>query len=148
MRTHEQDGVDYFFISEQQFQEKIEAADFVEWEMVYPGRYYGTYKSELMKTWNNEQVPILDIDVKGALHVMDQYPGQCLSLFIQAPTIEELKRRLESRGTETPESLKIRLDKVEYEMGFKEKFSKVIVNDNLKRACEETVAIVAEFLAN
>jgi len=145
-RPKEEDGVDYFFISEQDFKEKIELGDFVEWEMVYPGRYYGTYKSELKRTWSNSQVPILDIDVKGAIHVMQQYPGQCLSLFIQAPNLAELRRRLESRGTETPETLQARLDKVEFEMGFKDQFHHVIVNDQLERACQETEDIVAAFL--
>lgn len=146
MRPKEEDGVDYFFITEQDFKNKIELGDFVEWEMVYPGRYYGTYKSELNRTWNNSQVPILDIDVKGAIHVMQQYPGQCLSLFIQAPDLAALQQRLEKRGTETPETLKARLDKVEFEMGFKDRFDHVIVNDQLDRACEETEKIVAGFL--
>lgn len=148
MRAHESDGVDYFFISEQEFKDKIESGNFAEWEMVYPGRYYGTYKSELLKTWTNHQVPILDIDVKGALHVMDQYPGQCLSLFIQPPSIDELERRLVGRGTETPESLKTRLDKAEYELAFKDRFNKVIVNDKLEQACDETASLVEKFLSS
>lgn len=148
MRAHEKDGQDYYFISEQEFRDKIDAGEFAEWEMVYPGRYYGTYKSELIRTWKNHQTPILDIDVKGAIHVMSQYPGQCLSLFIQPPSIEELERRLVGRGTETPESLKMRLDKAEYELAFRNHFDQVVVNDRLEIACAETTALVQDFLSS
>ena len=118
-RGEEKEGVDYYFMSTQAFQHKIQENEFVEWEMVYEGKYYGTLKSELARLWNNQQVPVLDIDVKGAIHVQQQYPNSCLSIFIQPPSVEELKRRLQSRGTETEESLQARVNKASYEISFK-----------------------------
>src|SRR6195952_4761829 len=108
-RGFEKDGVDYYFISTQAFQHKIQENEFVEWEMVYEGKYYGTMKNELLRIWNNGQVPVLDIDVKGAIHVQEQFREHCLSIFIEPPSIETLKRRLESRGTETVDSLATRI---------------------------------------
>ncbi len=90
-------GVDYYFMSLEEFQHKIQNQEFIEWEMVYEGRYYGTLKLELQRLRNNNKIPILDIDVKGAIHVQEQYPEQSLSIFVQPPSIEELKRRLEFR---------------------------------------------------
>jgi guanylate kinase len=145
-RFNEVDGRDYYFISEKQFQEKIAESAFVEWEMVYEGKYYGTLKTELQRMWNEGLVPVLDIDVKGAIHVQKQYPGQCLSIFIQAPNVDELRKRLESRGTETPETLHTRLSKAAYEMSFKDSFHAIIVNDVLEQAQQKAVQIVGEFL--
>lgn len=144
-RGEEKDGVDYYFISTQAFQHKIQENEFVEWEMVYEGKYYGTLKSELVRLWNNQQVPVLDIDVKGAIHVQQQYPGNCMSVFIQPPSVEELKRRLESRGTETPESLQARVNKASYEISFKQHFDHIIVNDNLPNACSQATELVSAF---
>ena len=93
-RANEVDGKDYYFMSEAEFQHKIKAKEFAEWEMVYEGKYYGTLKSELERIWANGQVPVLDIDVKGALHVQKQYPINTLSLFIEPPSVDELKKRL------------------------------------------------------
>jgi guanylate kinase len=114
--------------------------------MVYEGKYYGTLKIELQRIWNNNQVPLLDIDVKGAIHVQQQYPKSLLTLFIEPPSIEELKKRLESRGTETAESLQARVNKASYELSFKDHFDKCILNDDFKRACAEAETIVKEFL--
>ena len=113
-RGQEKNGVDYYFMSTQSFQHKIQENEFVEWEMVYEGKYYGTLKSELVRIWNNQQVPVLDIDVKGAIHVQQQYPGSSMSIFIDPPSIDELRRRLDSRGTETPESLQARVNKASF----------------------------------
>jgi len=146
-RAHEQNGVDYHFMTVADFKQKIQNDEFVEWEMVYEGKYYGTLKSEMQRIWNNKQVPILDIDVKGAIHVQGLYPQQTLSVFIEPPGIDELKRRLESRGTETAETLQARLSKASYEISFKHSFQKVIVNDELKKACAEAERIVEDFLA-
>ncbi len=146
-RPHEKDGVDYYFISVEDFQLKIRDHAFVEWEMVYEGKYYGTLKSEINRIWNHQQVPILDIDVKGAIHIRDLYAKETLSLFIDPPSIDELRRRLESRGTETAESLQARISKAAYEISFKHTFDKVIVNDDLQRACNEAAAIVSSFLS-
>lgn len=146
-RAHEQNGVDYHFMTVADFKQKIQNDEFVEWEMVYEGKYYGTLKSEMQRIWNNKQVPILDIDVKGAIHVQGLYPQQTLSVFIEPPGIDELKRRLESRGTETAETLQARLNKASYEISFKHSFQKVIVNDELKKACAEAERVVEDFLA-
>jgi guanylate kinase len=145
-RGEEKDGVHYHFISEAAFKQKIEANAFVEWEMVYEGSYYGTLKAELDRIWQLGKTPILDIDVKGAIHLQDQFPNQCLSIFIEPPSVEELKKRLESRGTETPESLANRVNKASYELSFKTHFHKTIVNADLAQACAETEAVIKEFL--
>lgn len=145
-RDYETDGADYYFISAEQFKQKIQANEFVEWEMVYEGKYYGTLKSELQRIWDNNQCPLLDIDVKGAIHVQQQYPETSMTIFIEPPSVEELKRRLESRGTETPESLQARVNKASYEISFKEHFNRSIINDDLGKACDEAEDIVTSFL--
>ncbi|HET6993454.1 MAG TPA: guanylate kinase [Chitinophagaceae bacterium] len=145
-RNYETNGVDYYFIPLEDFQARIKKKEFAEWEMVYEGKYYGTLKSELERIWNNKQVPLLDIDVKGAIHVQQQYPKSLLTLFIEPPSIEELKKRLESRGTETAESLQARVNKASYELSFKDHFDRCILNDDFKRACSEAETIVGEFL--
>jgi len=147
-RQNEKDGADYYFISADDFKTKIKQKEFAEWEMVYEGKYYGTLKSELKRIWDLNKVPVLDIDVKGALHVQQQYPENTLSIFIQPPSVDELKNRLLSRGTETEESLNARVNKAAYEIGFKEHFNKVIVNDILENACIEAKDILTEFLEN
>ncbi len=145
-RGNEKDGVDYHFISEEIFKEKIQHNEFAEWEMVYEGKYYGTLKSELERIWKEKKIPVLDIDVKGAIHMQQQYPVNSLSLFIEPPSVEELKTRLESRGTETAESLGARINKAAYELSFKEQFNKHIINDDLQRACAEAEKIVGDFI--
>lgn len=145
-RGEEKDGVHYHFISEEDFKHKIEENAFVEWEMVYEGSYYGTLKTELERIWNLGKTPILDIDVKGAIHLQDQFPNRCLSIFIEPPSVAELKKRLESRGTETAESLANRVNKASYELSFKNHFHKNILNDDLERACSETEQVIKEFL--
>jgi guanylate kinase len=145
-RSYETEGVDYYFIPLDDFKQKIKNKDFAEWEMVYEGKYYGTLKSELQRIWNNNQVPLLDIDVKGAIHVKQQYPKSLLTIFIEPPSIDELKRRLESRGTESAESLQARVNKASYEISFKDHFDESIVNDNFERACAEAEGMVAKFL--
>ena len=114
--------------------------------MVYEGKYYGTLKSELERMWKAGKIPVLDIDVKGAIHVQQQYPGHCLSIFIQAPTVDTLRNRLESRGTETPQSLATRLNKAAYEMSFKDSFNAIIVNDVLEHAQQKAKEVVEDFL--
>ena len=145
-RSYETNGVDYYFIPLQDFKQKIQHNEFIEWEMVYEGKYYGTLKSELQRLWDNNQCPLLDIDVKGAIHVQQQYPDTSLTIFIEPPSVDELKKRLESRGTETAESLQARVNKASYEISFKEHFNKSIVNDDLERACAKAEEIVKEFL--
>ncbi|MCK9403453.1 MAG: guanylate kinase [Chitinophagaceae bacterium] len=145
-RGREQNGVDYYFMSVAEFRKRIDANAFVEWEMVYEGKYYGTLKSELERIWNMGKIPMLDIDVKGAIHVQQQFAGDCLSVFIQPPSVAELRRRLESRGTETPESLNTRVNKASYEMSFNHHFTKTILNDDLEKACKETETVISDFL--
>lgn len=145
-RGVEKDGVDYYFLDMPDFKQKIQRNEFVEWEMVYEGKYYGTLKIELQRIWNEQKIPILDIDVKGAIHVKQQYPLSAISLFIEPPSVAELKSRLENRGTETPESLSARVNKAAYEISFKDQFDKLIVNDNLKHACSEAEQIIRNFI--
>lgn len=145
-RGKEVDGVDYHFISEEDFKQKIREESFIEWEMVYEGKYYGTLKTELERIWLQNKIPVLDIDVKGAIHVQQQFPSTSLSLFIQPPSVEELKKRLMGRGTESEESLQARLNKAAYELSFKQHFNEVIINDQLEKACAEATKIVGDFL--
>jgi len=145
-RGYEKDGVDYHFISEEEFKQKIQHEEFVEWEMVYEGKYYGTLKSEMQRIWSENKIPVLDIDVKGAIHVQQQYPETSLSLFIEPPSVDVLRNRLESRGTENAESLAARINKSAYELSFKDQFNRHIVNDDLARACSEAEELVLEFI--
>jgi guanylate kinase len=145
-RPDEIDGVDYYFLTLEEFQHKIQNQEFVEWEMVYEGRYYGTLKSELQRLRAKNKIPILDIDVKGAIHIQEQYPEESLSIFVQPPSIEELKRRLKLRATESAEALEDRLNKAAYEISFRHHFNKIIINDNLQYACEEARHVIGEFL--
>jgi guanylate kinase len=145
-REKEKEARDYYFISIDEFNYKIQHNEFVEWEMVYEGHYYGTLKSELERIWKNRQTPILDIDVKGAIHVQQQFLDQCFSIFIEPPSIDELKRRLEGRGTENDETMNARINKAAYEISFKHHFHKIIVNNDLTNACREAESAVEAFL--
>jgi guanylate kinase len=146
-RGNEQSGVDYYFMSPEEFTHKIQHEEFIEWEMVYEGKYYGTLKSELDRIWSLGKVPLLDIDIKGAIHIQQQFPEQTLSLFIEPPSIDELKRRLMSRGTESEASLHARVSKAAYELSFKQSFHHVIVNADLSTACQEAESKVMEFIS-
>ncbi|MCO5241609.1 MAG: guanylate kinase [Chitinophagaceae bacterium] len=141
-REGETDGRDYYFLSEETFRQKIQQNEFVEWEMVYEGKYYGTLQSELERIRETGRIPVLDIDVKGALHIQRRFPGSSVSLFIEPPSVEELRKRLESRGTETPESLQARVNKASYELSFRNHFDHIIVNNNLATACREAEEII------
>ena len=145
-RGTEQNGTDYYFISEEAFKFKIQHNEFIEWEMVYEGKYYGTLRSELEKIWKEGKVPVLDIDVKGAIHVQQQFNAGTLSLFIEPPSVAELKKRLESRGTETAESLAARVNKASYELSFKDHFHRSVINADLVTACNAAEEIVGDFL--
>lgn len=147
-RAGETDGQDYHFISVQQFQQSIASDEFIEWEMVYEGKYYGTLKKEINRIWEQSKIPLVDIDVKGALNVQNQYRAVAKSIFIQAPSIETLRQRLEKRGTETAESLAERIDKAEFELSFASSFDHIIINDDLETATKSLIQIVADFLKN
>lgn len=145
-RPGEVNGRDYHFYTEEEFRNLVHEEAFVEWEMVYIGKYYGTLKSEIQRIWDEGKTPVVDIDVKGALTIKDKYPYNSLSIFIKAPSTEELKRRLENRNSESAEMIKERLDKAEYELSFAPRFDKTIVNDDLDRAAAELNDTVISFL--
>lgn len=145
-RKNEKEGKDYYFIPENEFKEKIHNKEFLEWEMVYEGKYYGTLKSDIERIWKEKKIPVLDIDVQGAIHVLQQYPVNTIAIFIQAPSVEELKKRLQLRGSETEASLQARLNKSAYEMTFKNYFENIIVNEKFAEACKETEKIIRKFL--
>ncbi len=145
-RGKEKDGVDYYFMSLDDFEDKIQKNEFIEWEMVYEGNYYGTLKTEIERIWAQGKTPMLDIDVKGAIHVQRQFPDNSLTLFVQPPSVDELRKRLEGRGTDTPENIATRLSKAAYELSFNHSFDKVIVNDDLDKACKETEATIQAFV--
>jgi guanylate kinase len=147
-RKNEKEGKDYYFISDEDFKHKIHNKEFLEWEMVYEGKYYGTLKSDISRIWKEKQVPVLDIDVQGAIHVQQQYPVNTIAIFIQAPSVEELKNRLQKRGSETDDSLLARLNKSTFEMTFKNHFENIIVNEDFEAACKEVEKIVGDFLIN
>ncbi len=145
-RAGETDGVDYYFLDEADFRQKIDEDAFVEWEMVYAGKYYGTLKTELERIWASGRYPLVDIDVMGALAVMNKYHEQCLTVFIQAPSIEELRQRLITRGTETEQTLEERVKKADFELGYAHQFQKVIINDNLEVAANELKETISDFI--
>lgn len=144
-RAGETPGSDYYFITPQEFTRRVEAGEFAEWEMVYEGKFYGTLHSELQRIWDQRQAPLLDIDVKGGLRIKEQYP-QSLSLFIEPPSLEVLRERLAARGTETPDSLQMRLNKASEECSYSNQFDHIIVNDQLEKACKEAVSLVKDYL--
>ncbi len=146
MRQGEIDGVDYYFFSPQDFKQKIDQQEFLEWEEVYKNQYYGTLKSELYRIWSKNMHVIFDVDVVGGLNIKKQFQDKALSVFIMPPSLEELKNRLQSRGTETEESLQKRLQKAEQELSFAPKFDKVVLNDNLEQAVEQTYNLVKKFI--
>ena len=146
IRGGETDGVDYIFISEVQFKEKINKEQFVEWQMVYPGMYYGTTVDEMKRIWSEGKTPLLDIDVKGALNVKKMFGKQVLTIFIEPPSIEILQERLMRRGTESAEHINTRISKAKEEMEYRDSFDKVIMNDDLERATNEVTEMIAKFL--
>ena len=145
-RGNEKDGVEYHFISPAKFEAHIYQNDFLEYEMVYEGVYYGTLKSELTRIWNLGKMPVLDIDVKGAIKIQKQLKENCLSIFIMPPSIEVLKQRLENRKTETPENIQMRLDKAAFEISFSNQFNVIIQNNDLTTAYTETEKVISNFL--
>ena len=145
-RGNEKDGVEYHFISLEKFEEHIAQNDFLEYEMVYEGVYYGTLKSELTRIWNLGKMPVLDIDVKGAIKIQKQLEENCLSIFIMPPSIEVLKQRLENRKTETAENIQMRLDKASFEISFSNQFNAIIQNNDLTTAYTETKKVISNFL--
>ena len=145
-RGEEKDGVEYFFLTPEAFKEKIENDEFLEYEEVYENRFYGTLKAQVERQREAGQNVVFDVDVKGGVNIKKHYGNKALSLFIQPPSIEELRRRLEGRGTDTQEAIEQRLAKAAYELTFAPKFDRVVVNDDLEIAKQETFNIINDFL--
>jgi guanylate kinase len=145
-RPGEEHAKDYYFYTDTEFQQMIEDDAFVEWEMVYTGKYYGTLKSELNRIWNSDRYPLVDIDVNGALAIQKKHPRTSLSIFIQAPSIEVLRERLLLRGTETPQTLEERIDKAKFELTFSNQFDRIVVNNDLDFATRELMEVVENFI--
>lgn len=145
-RGEEKDGVEYYFLSPEDFRKRIAAGDFLEYEEVYTDKFYGTLKSEVERIFKEGNNVIFDVDVVGGCNIKKYYGNRALSVFIQPPSVEELRRRLVSRNTDSPEVIESRLAKAEYELGFAKQFDVVIVNDDLDKAKEETLRTVRNFL--
>ena len=145
-RGEEVHGREYYFISNEEFSRRVEAGEFVEWEQVYAGRCYGTLKSEIERIWAKGHVVIFDVDVKGGVNLKNYFGDDAFSVFIKAPSIEELRRRLVLRGTDTPEAREERVAKASEEMTWQDKFDFVLVNDDLQTAYAEAEKAVAAFL--
>jgi guanylate kinase len=146
MRPGEVHGKDYFFITADEFRERIRRGNFVEWEEVYPGLFYGTPKAELERIWKEGRTPIFDVDVKGGISLKDYFRERSLAIYIRPPSLKALEERLRNRGTEDEESLKTRLARVEFELGLAEKFDRIVINDLLEKACSDTAALINSFL--
>lgn len=146
-RGTEKNGVEYLFLTENEFREKIANDEFLEYEEVYPGRFYGTLKAQVERQLENGENVIFDVDVKGGCNIKKHYGQRALSIFIQPPSVAELRRRLEKRATDAPEVIEQRVAKASYELTFADKFDKVIVNDDLEEAEAEALSIVKDFLA-
>ena len=145
-RGTERDGVEYFFLTPDEFRRRIEAGEFLEYEEVYKDRFYGTLKSQVEKQLADGQNVIFDVDVVGGCNIKQFYGERALSVFIQPPSIEELRHRLEGRGTDAPEVIESRLAKAAYELTFAPKFDRVIVNDDLEKAKAEALQVITDFL--
>lgn len=145
-RFNEVNGRDYYFIPEEEFKKKVENDEFVEWEQVYAGGYYGTLKSEIERVWNMQKTVIFDVDVEGALSIKKSYPDNALSVMVLPPSIEKLKERLHARATETPESFRKRIDKAAHELTYSVLFDKTIINDKMEDAFKDAEKIVNDFL--
>jgi len=145
-RPNEINGKDYYFISPQEFKEKIKNDEFVEWEEVYKDNFYGTLKSEVNRLLQEGKNVIFDIDVKGGLNIKKQFPDNSLAIFVQPPSIEELKKRLENRQTETPEKIQMRIAKAGDEIKYAKDFDVILINDNLEKSKQEAYDIVSKFI--
>lgn len=145
-RGTEQHGVEYFFLTPEEFRSRIENNEFLEYEEVYKDRYYGTLKEQVEKQLEAGQNVVFDVDVVGGCNIKKFYGDRALSVFIQPPCIDDLRKRLEGRGTDSPEVIENRIAKAEYELGFTGQFDKVVVNDDLETAQKDALKIIREFL--
>jgi len=145
-RGNERDGVEYFFVTPDEFRRKIDNDEFIEYEEVYKDRYYGTLKQQVEKQLEQGENVVLDVDVKGGCNIKKYYGDRALSVFIQPPSVEELRKRLEGRGTDAPEVIATRIERASFELSFADRYDRVVINDDLERAVEETEKIVREFV--
>lgn len=146
-RGQERDGIEYHFFTTDEFRKMIGEDKFVEYEEVYAGSFYGTLKSEVERIWDKGHVIIFDVDVKGGVNLKKYFGDKALSVFIQAPSVEELRKRLVARGTDSAEAIEKRVAKAAEEMTYADKFDHILVNDNLQKAYEEAELIVNQFLS-
>lgn len=146
-RGTERNGVEYWFISADEFRKRIAADEFVEYEEVYPGSYYGTLKSEVERIWAKGNSVIFDVDVKGGVNLKKYFGDRALSVFVQAPSVEELRRRLIGRATDSPEAIERRVAKAAEEMTYADKFDYILINDDLQKAFADAEAVVGDFLS-
>ena len=145
-RGTEKDGIEYFFLSPEEFKAKIEQNAFLEYEEVYENRFYGTLKEQVERQLNAGQNVVFDVDVKGGVNIKKYYGDDALSVFIQPPSIEELRKRLEGRATDSKDAIETRLAKAEYELSFSGKFDRIVINDNLSQAEAETYSLIKDFI--
>lgn len=146
-RGTEQNGVEYFFLTPDEFRKRIENDEFLEYEEVYADRFYGTLKSQVDKQLANGENVVFDVDVKGGCNIKRHYGDRAMSIFIQPPSIEELRKRLVGRGTDSMEVIDQRIARAEYELGFATKFDHIVVNDNLDKAKGETLRLIKDFIS-
>ncbi len=146
MRHTETDGKDYYFLSPEEFKRKIDNDEFLEWEEVYAGTYYGTLKSEVERIRNNGKHVVFDVDVVGGCNIKKYYGDEALAIFVQPPSVEELRNRLVSRSTDAPEVIEKRVAKAEYELTFADKFDVIIVNDELEIAQQQAEKVIQNFI--
>lgn len=145
-RGQEKNGVEYFFLTPEEFRNRIANNEFLEYEEVYPDRFYGTLKSQVEKQLEAGQNIIFDVDVVGGCNIKNFYGNRALAIFIQPPSVEELRNRLNGRGTDAPEVIESRIAKAEYELTFAPRFDKVVINDNLEEACQQVYELVNNFI--
>lgn len=141
----EQDGQDYYFLTPEQFKQKIDEDDFIEWEEVYAGNFYGTLKSEIERIWKEGRNVVFDVDVKGGLNLKRYFGDKALAIFVSVPSLKTLKERLNERGTETEESLSRRIFKAKFETTFKDQFDAVLLNENLDESLAEAQKLYDDF---
>ena len=146
-RGTEQHGVEYFFLSPEEFRQRIQNGEFVEYEEVYADRFYGTLKSQVDKQSSNGENIVFDVDVKGACNIKKVYGDNALSVFIQPPSIDVLRERLTGRGTDSAEVIEDRIARASFELTFADKFDRVVVNDNLEQAEQDALSIIKDFLS-
>ena len=145
-RPGEVNGREYYFLSAEEFKKKVGNNEFIEWEEVYENHYYGTLKSEIDRIFAKGNNVIFDIDIAGGLNIKKQYPEKAISIFVMPPSVEELEKRLNTRGTDSEENIRKRVDKAKYELSFADKFDKKVVNENIEKAVADTKKIISEFI--